>query len=181
MKDKDNRSKSPASASRRRFVKQLSGGAALAAAATGIGGIGCQTSGARVNWSATFDWISIGSGLAGCAAAIFGHDKGFQTLLLEKSDKIGGLTTQSGGSLWVPMNQWMKAAGIEDSREEAINYLRYISGGYSRPEYMEAYVDNVNRAIGYLQEKADFRLTGGPGPDFYQTPGAKEHGRRIVP
>jgi glycine/D-amino acid oxidase-like deaminating enzyme len=180
MNNKSNRQKNPASASRRKFVKQLGGGAALAAA-TGLGNAACQTAGGKVNWSATFDWISIGSGLAGCAAAIFGHDKGFNTLLLEKADKIGGLTTQSGGTLWVPMNPWMKSAGIADSREEAISYLRYISGGYGRQEYIEAFVDNVNRAIGYLQEKADFKLTGGTGPDFYRTPGAKERGRRLVP
>src|SRR3972149_5514270 len=96
MTDHENQKQNPASASRRRFVKQLGGGAALAAA-TGLGSAACQTAGGRVNWSATFDWISIGSGLAGCAAAIFGHDKGFNTLLVEKADKIGGLTTQSGG------------------------------------------------------------------------------------
>ena len=172
MKDKGNRKQNPASASRRKFVKQLGGGAALAAA-TGLGSAACQTAGGRVNWSATFDWIAIGSGFAGCAAAIFGHDQGFKTLLLEKAAKVGGLTTQSGGTLWVPMNPWMKAAGIADSRDEAISYLRYISGGYGRPEYIEAFVDNVNRAIGYLQEKADFKLTAGTGPDFYRTPGAK--------
>jgi len=179
MKKQKPGKKSPASASRRTFVKQLGGGAALAAA-TGLASAACQTAGGRVNWAETFDWIVIGSGFAGCSAAIFGHDQGFRTLLLEKLDRAGGLTTQSGGTLWVPMNPWMKQAGIADSREEAISYLRYISGGYSRPEYMEAFVDNVNRAIGYLQEKADFKLTVGTGPDFYKIAGAKERGRRLV-
>jgi hypothetical protein len=118
--------------------------------------------------------------LAGCSAAIFGHDKGFRTLLLEKADRVGGLTTQSGGTLWVPMNSWMKQVGIEDSREAAISYLRYIGGGYAQQEYIEAYVDNVNRAIDYLQEKADFRLTQGTGPDFYKTSGTVERGRRLI-
>ena len=180
MTDKADRKKSPASASRRRFVKQLGGGTALAAA-TGLGSVGCQTAGGRVNWSETFDWICVGSGFAGCSAAIFGHDQGFQTLLLEKADRVGGLTTQSAGTLWVPMNPWMREAGIEDSREAAISYLRYISAGYSEQEYMETYVDNVNRAIGYLREKADVRLTQGTGPDFYKTSGAVERGRRLVP
>jgi glycine/D-amino acid oxidase-like deaminating enzyme len=177
MTEKADRKSKPASASRRRFVKQLGGGAALAAA-TGLGSAACQTG--RVNWSETFDWICIGSGFAGCSAAIFGHDQGFKTLLLEKADRVGGLTTQSGGTLWVPMNPWLKQAGIEDSREMAISYLQYISGGYAHQEYVEAYVDNVNRAIGHLQEKADFRLTQGTGPDFYKGHGAVERGRRLV-
>jgi len=179
MTEKSDLQKSPASASRRKFVKQLGGGAALAAA-TGLGSAACQTAGGRVNWAETFDWICIGSGFAGCSAAIFGHDKGFKTLVLEKLDRVGGLTTQSGGTLWVPMNPWMKQAGIEDSREMAISYLKYIGAGYSEQEYMEAYVDNVNRAIGYLQEKAGFRLMQGTGPDFYKTAGAVERGRRLV-
>ena len=179
MTDGDDRKKGPDTASRRRFVKQLGGGAALAAA-TGLGSAACQTGGA-VNWAETFDWICVGSGFAGCSAAVFGHDKGFRTLLLEKDDRAGGLTTQSAGTLWVPMNPWMREAGIEDSREAAISYLRYIGGGYSHQEYMEAYVDNVNRAIGYLQEEANVRLTQGTGPDFYKTAGAVERGRRLVP
>ena len=179
MTDGDDRKKGPDTASRRKFVKQLGGGAALAAA-TGLGSAACQTGGA-VNWAETFDWICVGSGFAGCSAAIFGHDKGFRTLLLEKDDRAGGLTTQSAGTLWVPMNPWMREAGIEDSREAAISYLSYIGGGYSHQEYMEAYVDNVNRAIGYLQEEANVRLTQGTGPDFYKTAGAVERGRRLVP
>ena len=180
MKNKVNRQTSPASASRRRFVKQLGGGAALAAA-TGLGSAACQTAGGRVNWAETFDWIVIGSGFAGCSAAIFGHDRGFKTLLLEKADRAGGLTTQSAGTLWVPMNPWMRQAGIEDSREMAISYLKYIGAGYSEQEYREAYVDNVNRAIGYLQEKAGVQLKQGTGPDFYKGHGAVERGRRLVP
>ena len=98
MEEKGDPRKSPASTSRRKFVKQLGGGAALAAA-TGIGSMGCQTTGGRITWSETFDWISIGSGFAGCAAAIFGHDQGFQTLLLEKADKVGGLTIECSRDL----------------------------------------------------------------------------------
>jgi len=179
MTDTADGKKSPATASRRRFVKQLGGGAALAAA-TGLGSA-CQTAGGHVNWSETFDWIVIGSGFAGCSAAIFGHDHGFKTLLLEKADRVGGLTTQSAGTLWVPMNPWMKQAGIEDSREMAISYLKYIGAGYSEQEYMEVYVDNVNRAIGTLREKAAVRLAQGTGPDFYKGHGAVERGRRLVP
>ena len=43
-----------------------------------------------------FDWICVGSGTSGLAAAIFGHDRGLKTLVLEKASKIGGTTAQGG-------------------------------------------------------------------------------------
>lgn len=159
-------------------MKRLGSGAAIAAAA-GIPALAAQDGGGK--WAATADWISIGSGLSGCAAAIFGHDKGLKALILEKSGNIGGLTTQSGGSLWVPMNYAAQAAGIQDSREEAISYLRYISGGYSKQEYMEAMVDNAHRAFQYLHKKAELNLRV-TGAEFYYpiSPGSKQRGRLLT-
>ena len=97
-------------------------------------------------WNETVDWVCIGSGAGGCGAAIAAHDQGFSTLLVEKSPWIGGVTAQSGGILWVPMNDLMQAAGIEDSRDAALAYLRYTGGGQNLPEYRVAYVDNAARA-----------------------------------
>ena len=54
--------------------------------------------------SETFDWICVGSGTSGLAAAIFGHDQGMKTLLIEKDDRIGGTTSRGAGLLYVPMN-----------------------------------------------------------------------------
>ena len=144
--------------SRRTFVK-TAGGGSLAAAAGMATGTGC---GSRQHWSSTFDWICVGSGMAGCAAAIAGHDQGLKTLLLEKSDKIGGLTSQSGGILWAPMNYLMTGRGLTDTRQEALEYLNYLGSGYNIREYTETFVDHTPRVIEYLHQKAniDFRLSG---------------------
>src|SRR5687767_11670311 len=104
--------------SRRRFLKNMTAGAAVTAGVTSLASVGCQAQGA--DWSSTYDWVCIGSGIAGCAAAIAGHDKGMKTLLIERQDKLGGTTAQSGGSIWVPENAFMKQEGISDSREEAL-------------------------------------------------------------
>ncbi len=143
--------------SRRTFVK-TAGGGSLAAAAGMATGTGC---GSRQHWSSTFDWICVGSGMAGCAAAIAGHDQGLKTLLLEKSDKIGGLTSQSGGILWAPMNYLMTGRGLTDTRQEALEYLNYLGSGYNIREYTETFVDHTPRVIEYLHQKAniDFRLS----------------------
>jgi len=80
-----------------------------------------------------FDWICVGSGTSGLAAAIFGHDRGLKTLVLEKAAKIGGTTAQGGGLLYVPMNHLMAAAGIADSREEALEYLQFLGARTTPP------------------------------------------------
>ena len=150
--------------SRRKFIKKLGGAALGTAAASAVLTTGCSISGAATEWSATYDWVVVGSGHTGCAAAIFGHDKGFKTLLLEKLEKIGGTSSQGAGIWYVPMNYLMKEAGIPDSREEAISYCRYITGGPQidggpyHPEHTEAFVDNAARAVEYLHSKADVKF-----------------------
>ena len=144
--------------SRRKFIKKLGGAALGAAAASAVPTIAGAVQGATTQWAATYDWVCVGSGLAGCAPAIFGHDKGFKTLLIEKSDMIGGQTSQSAGILWVPNNPLMKEAGIPDSREAGLAYLRYVGAGQSSPEYMEAFVDNAPRAVDYLRKNAEVKF-----------------------
>ncbi|MBI2817159.1 MAG: FAD-dependent oxidoreductase [Acidobacteria bacterium] len=167
---------------RREFIKKMGGGALATVAAGSLSSIGCSSRAQDPDWSATYDWICVGSGIAGCAAAIAGHDKGMKTLLIERQDKFGGTTAQSGGILWVPMNALMKQEGISDSRDEALAYVAYVGGGYSRPEYREAYVDHAARVWDYLRDKADFKFRMG-GTEFYYpvSPGSKGRGRLVTP
>ena len=176
-KDKDKVSKS-----RRKFIKGISSGALATAAAATVPAVGCSTSGTDREWSSTFDWVCVGSGVAGCAAAIAGHDQGFKTLLVEKLDAVGGTTSQSGGILWVPMNYLMNSAGITDSREEALQYLSYTAAGYSLPEYMQTFVDNAARVLEYLHQNADISFRLMDLAEFYHpfSPGSKPHGRLLT-
>ena len=80
-------------------------------------------------WSSTVDWICVGSGAGGCAAALAGQAQGLTVLLVERSAVIGGTTAQSGGILWAPMNYLQQEAGLADSRQEALAYLRYTGAG----------------------------------------------------
>lgn len=123
-----------------------------------------------------FDWICIGSGTSGLAAAIFGHDKGMKTLLIEKADKIGGTTSRGAGLLYVPMNHLMKPAGIADSRSDALAYLKYLGGPYASPAHQDAFVDNVSRAVEYLQVKAGVKFRISEMIDFWA--GMSEQGWR---
>lgn len=168
--------------SRRKFVRKLSGGVLGAAAALPVLGSAAQE--APAEWSSTYDWICVGAGASGCTAAIAGHDKGLKTLLLEKNAMIGGVTAEGAGTLWAPLNPFMKTAGIKDSRQAALDYLEYIGGGdaYTKREDMEHYVDNVPRAIEYLYQKADVKFRVCEVVEFYypEAPGSIGHGRQLI-
>ena len=133
-------------------------------------------------WSSTVDWICLGSGAGGCAAALAGQMQGFTVMLVERGSFIGGTTTQSGGILWVPMNYLLQEAGIEDSRQAALEYLRYTGAGENRPEYMETLVDHAAPVLATLHTQAemDFRLLD--LAEFYYpiAPGSRSYGRLVT-
>ena len=133
-------------------------------------------------WSSTVDWICIGSGAGGCAAAIAGQAQGFTAMLVESGPLIGGTTSQSGGILWVPMNYLLQEAGLEDSHQAAMEYLRYTGAGENRPEYMQTLVDQAARVLAYLHTQAqiDFRLL--ELAEFYYpiAPGSRSFGRLVT-
>ena len=56
------------------------------------------------------DLIAVGSGGGGLAAAITAHDHGLSALVLERSDKVGGITAYSMGEVWIPGNHLAAAA-----------------------------------------------------------------------
>ena len=133
-------------------------------------------------WSSTVDWICIGSGAGGCAAAIAGQAQGFTVMLVESSPLIGGTTSQSGGILWVPMNYLQQEAGLADSCQAAMAYLRYTGAGENRPEYMETLVGHAARVLAALHTQAemDFRLL--ELAEFYDpiAPGSRSYGRLVT-
>ncbi len=48
-------------------------------------------------WDFTTDFVSIGSGGGGLASALAVNSKGYDALVLEKREVIGGSTAMSGG------------------------------------------------------------------------------------
>src|SRR5437899_8521553 len=66
----------------------------------------------------------IGSGAAGLTAALAAALHGARVVVLEKSPVLGGTTAMSSAGTWVPANHHMRAAGLDDSAEETLAYLR---------------------------------------------------------
>ena len=100
-----------------------------------------------MSWDEDFDVVVVGSGIAGLSAALAAHELGLRPVVLEKSDLLGGGTSYSYGLIWVPRSHLAHAAGMSDSRDDVIRYMRFMGAGYEDDERMLAYVDRGPEAI----------------------------------
>jgi 3-oxosteroid 1-dehydrogenase len=116
-------------------------------------------------------------------AALCAHDRGASTLLIEKSDRYGGSSAMSGGALWIPANRRMAEAGVQDSPEEALAYLRAVTRGTVAEKRLRAYVEHASRVLDYLLEHSRLRVQAMlTYTDYYpECPGGKPGGRSVEP
>lgn len=129
-----------------------------------------------------FDVVVLGSGAAGLTAALAAADAGASVGLFEKAELLGGTTALSSGVVWLPANPIATAAGVEDSRAQALDYLASLSHGMISPELAEAFVDTVPELIGWLHDRTPLRLRLVPGfPDYHpEHPGGMPTGGRSL-
>jgi 3-oxosteroid 1-dehydrogenase len=106
-------------------------------------------------WDEEFDFISVGSGAGGLAAAIAGADAGLRPLVLEKSPRLGGNTVWSYGLVWAGNNDLAHAEGIEDTDEKTQAYLDYLGGGRNDSDATRSFVKHAPEAVRYFQTKAN--------------------------
>jgi len=135
------------------------------------------------SWDQVVDVLVLGSGAAGLSAAVAAHDGGAETLVLEKARLIGGTAGVSGGIIWIPLNRHMAAAGISDSREEALEYIRRLTlGSEPDPALVETYVDRAHDVAEYLEDNTPLQLmVSSSFTDYYaDLPGGKPEGGRSL-
>ena len=75
------------------------------------------------NWDHSADIVVVGSGAGALTAALVAAIDGASVLIVEKGEHYGGTSATSGGGLWIPDNHLMRAAGMQDSADEAMQYL----------------------------------------------------------
>ncbi|MCH9016947.1 MAG: FAD-dependent oxidoreductase [Chloroflexi bacterium] len=128
------------------------------------------------------DLIAVGSGMGASCAALAAQAQGLETVILEKSDRFGGGTTYSYGIVWVGDNHLEKSLGIEDSREDAYNYLHHLAAGHELESNLRAYIDTSPEALRFFCDDVGIPFYVVPGfPDYFQgmAPGSLGEGRNL--
>jgi succinate dehydrogenase/fumarate reductase flavoprotein subunit len=125
--------------------------------------------------------IVVGSGAAGVAAALAASLEGARVTLLERAPHLGGTTAISGGIAWLPCCRAARDAGIEDTPQAALAYLRALGQGDADPDLMAAFVDDAPRVAQLIEDHSPLEWTLlADWPDYQpQLPGGRTGGRSI--
>jgi 3-oxosteroid 1-dehydrogenase len=148
-------------------------------------------------WDETFDVVVVGSGAAGFTAAVTAASEGASVIVLEKAATTGGTTRKAAAWFWILNNRFMREAGIEDPREDALRYLARLSRpaeytpsdrylGLPEHEYraLETFYDFGDEAIAALEELGALEAAAGLDVPDYSAQlkeNVPKHGRTLWP
>lgn len=131
------------------------------------------------------DVLVLGSGCAGLAAALTAAVHGLDVLVLEKTPLIGGTSAMSGAGTWIPANRHAREAGLQDSPEAALAYIRAAAPeGWQAEEdaLWQRFATTAPAMLDFIEAHTPlrFRLTPEPDP-LRDLPGAAPRGRMLSP
>jgi glycine/D-amino acid oxidase-like deaminating enzyme len=128
------------------------------------------------------DVVVVGSGGAALTGAYTAAAHGLRVLVLEKTPYVGGTSAYSGSGLWLPGNDVLRRAGIDDSVEDGLVYLRATIGDRTPAELQEAYVRTGPELVAFLEKAPEIEFQVLPFPDYFEAEGrCKPMGRGICP
>jgi 3-oxosteroid 1-dehydrogenase len=129
-----------------------------------------------------YDVIVVGSG-AGLIGAYIAASRGLKTLVIEKTEHLGGTTAYSGAGMWLPGNAAERRAGVDDGPDVARPYLDAIVGDDSPASLREAFLLAGPQMIDELEQNPRFQWFVWRGvPDYFAgVPGSLEKGRTTFP
>ncbi|WP_084670873.1 FAD-dependent oxidoreductase [Sporichthya polymorpha] len=96
------------------------------------------------------DFVVVGTGIGGVTAAIVAADAGLDVVLVERADKVGGVSGISGGLVWMPRTRY--AEGYEGSAAAVDTYLVHVGAGFSEEPLRRRYLDTGPEAVHYLAD-----------------------------
>lgn len=136
---------------------------------------------ARGAWDEEFDFVVVGSGGGGMAAALTAADSGLSTVVVEKGAMYGGTTGISGGGIWIPNNPTLKAKGHDDSRASVRRYLDLLTEDRVPAARLDAFVDQGPAAMELLEKSRWMRFFWVKGyADYHpEYDGGRPRGRSV--
>ena len=136
-----------------------------------------------MDWRGRYDIVCVGSGAGGLATAIVAAHRGAKALVVEKDDKLGGVTALTGGQIWIAPNPYQAELGAADGVADALAYMDFLAAGMGSTANRRAFVSRGGEAIGRLRELG-LGLSPIPDlPDYYypEAPGSRADGRYLEP
>jgi succinate dehydrogenase/fumarate reductase flavoprotein subunit len=128
------------------------------------------------------DLIVIGAGAGGMTAALVAALEGLDVLLCEATQQVGGTSATSAGTIWVPCNSQGRAAGFEDSLEEAMRYLDGLVPSGEGRSLREVYLRSGPDVVDDLARRTRVQfMAAGRHPDYVDIPGSRVAGRALAP
>ena len=130
-----------------------------------------------------YDVVVMGSGGAGLTAALVAAKAGRKVAVLEKAAHFGGTTAISGGGVWIPESPQAVAAGVDDSKQKALDYCLSVVGNRAERELIEAYIETGPEMVEWLEANSSVNfLLSPPSSDWYpDIEGAMHEGRLLAP
>ncbi|MBF6347481.1 MULTISPECIES: FAD-dependent oxidoreductase [Nocardia] len=132
-----------------------------------------------MTWGKTYDVVVVGSGGAALAGALAAAHRGLSTCVIEKTDRFGGTSAYSGGSVWLPGNHVLARQGVDDSVEKGLTYFGAVVGDRTRPEVQRAYLETGPVVADFLENTVGIPIEHRPFPDYFDAPGRSDNGRSI--
>jgi 3-oxosteroid 1-dehydrogenase len=119
-----------------------------------------------------FDAIVVGSGAAGLGAALTTARAGVRTVVLERTEAIGGTSATSGGLVYAPGSRLAADAGHKLDRAGVEGYLQAVARRPIDQALLDAFLDAAPHMVDELLDAGvGLRLTG--VVDYYRNvPGA---------
>lgn len=129
------------------------------------------------------DLLVVGSGAGGFAAAVTAAEAGLDVQMIEKTPCFGGTTTSSAGVIWIPGSRQAARAGVVDSRDAVLDYLRAQGGNRLDAAKSQAFVDRAADILAWFEDRTHLAYDLAPAwPDYHPTdPGGSAGGRSLGP
>src|SRR5262249_53266530 len=104
------------------------------------------------------DVLVVGAGAGGMTAALVSALESLDVLLCEKSDRVGGTSATSAGTIWVPGTAQSREAGFTDNLADAKRYLEAVIG-VAPDKRRDIYFETGPQGGDYLQRRSEGEFT----------------------